>query len=130
VIDEEGAEGMARRIAWLVTLASLMSISAAIPALAHREPGTGGRVWVTESRAQAGYLVVSGGLRQRNRTADDIELRCRIHVTTTEGRTGATWRRMEIPANGAVVKKWRVLVTESDPNATASDVDVPHCHEV
>ena len=116
-------------IARLITAASLMAVTVT-PAWAHREPGTGGRVWVTQSRAQAGYLVVSGGLRQRNRTDADLELRCRIQVTTTEGRTGATWRRMVVPAKGAVVKKWRVLVTDSDPNATASSVQVPHCHEV
>ena len=118
-----------RRIIGLFTVAALMSLPIA-PAWAHREPGTGGRVWVRESRAQAGYLVVSGGLRQRNRSDSDLALRCRIVVTTTEGRTGSTWRRMLIEAHGAVVRKWRVLVTDSDPNATASRVRVPHCHEV
>jgi hypothetical protein len=119
---------MVRAIIGLFTVATVMSLPIA-PAWAHREPGTGGRVWVTESRAQAGYLVVSGGLRQRNRADAELTLRCRIVVTTTEGRTGATWRRMVVEARGAVVRKWRVLVTESDPNATASRVRVPHCHE-
>ena len=119
---------MMRRIVGFAAVASLLSLPFALPARAHREPGTGGRVWVTESRAQAGYLVVFGRLRQRNRTDADLTLRCRIVVTTTEGRTGATWRRMAIERHGAVVRKWRVLVTDSDPNATASSVRVPHCH--
>ncbi|MDQ4004755.1 MAG: hypothetical protein M3135_00425 [Actinomycetota bacterium] len=118
-----------RRVGGCFTVALVMSMMVAAPALAHRERGTGGRVWVKESRPQAGYLVVSGGLRQRNRTDAELSLRCRIEVTTTEGRTGATWRRMVIDPHGAVLRKWRVLITDSDPDATASDVHVPHCHE-
>ncbi len=119
-----------RATARVVVAALVLSMAGVMSAAAHRQPGTGGRVWVVESRPRSGFLVVRGGIRQVNRTDADLAMRCRIRVTTTEGRTGATWRRMVIEEGSAVVKKWRVLIKNSDPDARASEVHVRHCHEL
>ena len=74
-------------------------------------------------------LVVNGKLRVRNRNAEDIVTRCRVEVTTSEGRTARAKKQMAVEGGGGVlVKRWRVEVGYASDSATVRKISVPHCH--
>ena len=119
-----------RRIAQMLALAVVLTLLAATAAEAHRYRGTGGRVKVRSSTADAnGDLVVAGRLTIGNK-GDDVALRCRIEVTTTQDRTRGTWRRIAVDAGDRTTKRWRVRFFGAATGEVARDVDVPHCHHV
>jgi hypothetical protein len=119
-----------RRMAQMVALAVLVTVVGATAAEAHRYPGTGGGVKVTSSAPDAdGDLMVRGKLTLGNE-GDDVTLRCRVEVTTTQDRTRGIWRRIAIEAGGKTTKKWAVRFSGAADGEVARKVRVPHCHGV
>jgi len=116
----------------MVTVVALTSFMAPA-ASAHRLAGTGGRVWVIgwqRSALDASLMEVWGKLRLGNSRPDDVTVRCRIRIRTSEGRRGVTQRRLQIDAGRRTTLRWRIYVLADDDNAFAVKVAVPHCHRV
>ena len=112
----------------MMALATMLTVVGGSAAEAHRYPGTGGRVKVRSSAPnEAGDLEVRGILTIGNR-GEAVTLRCRIEVTTTEGRSRRTRRQIFIPADDTSKKRWTIRFSGAAEGEVARDVDVPHCH--
>ena len=116
------------RMTKLMALVALLTVVGGTAAQAHRYPGTGGRVKVRSSAPnEAGDLEVRGILRIGNQ-GSAVKLRCRIEVTTTEGRTRGTKRQIFVPSDDRSTRRWTIRFSGSAEGEVARDVDVPHCH--